>query len=345
MSLCIYVTALLEADTDSSKYDPGDSVAPAKQYSDVYSDVCRRFSLQEVKTATRNFDKQLIIATRGSSKVYKGLIDDSTRAVVIKRLNSWTYEAASKFHTQVRILSKLRHRNLVPLIGYCNEKGERALIHSYMLHGTLRNHLYGSSNPPLTWKRRLQICFGIAEGLDYLHNRYEQFIFHGGIKSANIFLDEEWVAKLLDFGLSEVCPSDPDLTNAVNGRFSDLDKEYFKERKVAEKFDVCSFGVLLLEVLCARPPVAPELPREQVNLVKWATSCFTEGKLEQIVDSNLKGHIGPECLGKFVETAIACIRDQDTDRPAMEGVMESLELAMHLQEAAAIDEGRTSSSF
>lgn len=119
---------------------------------------------------------------------------------------------------------------------------------------------------------------------------------------------------------------------AIRGSIGYVDPEYCTRRQLTEKSDVYSFGVVMFEVLCARPAVIPELPREQVNLAEWAKSCFMEGTLEQIVDSNLRGQITAECLNKFGETAASCLGDKGIDRPTMSDVVGSLEFAMQLQE-------------
>ncbi|XP_059641670.1 receptor-like protein kinase FERONIA [Cornus florida] len=319
----------------------------------------RRFSLVEIWLATNYFDDELVIGKGGFGNVYKGLIDRTT-CVAIKRKNSKSNQGVREFRAEIDALSKFRHNHVVSLIGYCDDCYELILVYEYIARGTLVEHLHKTSrngmgsNSPLSWERRLNICIGAARGLDFLHTSSgaHHGIIHGDVKSANILLDENWVAKVSDFGLSRMDTSDISRTHIstlIKGTIGYLDPVYMMTGRLSKRSDVYGFGVVLLEVLCGKK-ATDTLEEEQYSLATWGRQCIREGTIDQLVDPSVKEQITPHCLRGFAEIANKCLHDQPNERPTMAEVVARLELIiLELQgrtdsytEQVVIDVGGTS---
>ncbi|KAL8534464.1 hypothetical protein ACS0TY_010468 [Phlomoides rotata] len=290
-----------------------------------------KISLADIHLATNNFDKNLIIGSGGFGIVYKGVLRDNIK-VAVKRGEPGSKQGLHQFQTETTLLSRIRHCHLVSLVGFCEEQSEMILVYEYMEKGQLRHHLYGSNLPPLSWKLRLEICIGAARGLHYLHTGSARGIIHRDIKSTNILLDENYVAKVGDFGLSKPgpCVNETHVSTGVKGSFGYVDPEYFRRRQLTDKSDVYSFGVVLFEVLCARPAVDP-LGLDELNLAELAMEWREKGMIEQMMDPRLKGEIKQGPLSKFGETAEKCLAKYGVDRPSMGDVLWNLEQAYQLQ--------------
>uniref|UniRef100_A0A453J960 Protein kinase domain-containing protein n=1 Tax=Aegilops tauschii subsp. strangulata TaxID=200361 RepID=A0A453J960_AEGTS len=204
-------------------------------------------SLANIKAATDNFHERNLIGVGGFGNVYKGVLDDGT-PVAVKRATRASQQGLPEFQAEIAVLSGIRHRHLVSLIGYCRQQAEMILVYEYMEKGTLRSHLYGSDEPALSWRQRLEICIGAARGLHYLHRGYAENIIHRDVKSTNILLGSDddggvIVAKVADFGLSRIGPSfgETHVSTAVKGSFGYLDPGYFKTQQLTDRSDVYSF--------------------------------------------------------------------------------------------------------
>ncbi|KAL3615746.1 hypothetical protein CASFOL_040040 [Castilleja foliolosa] len=315
--------------------------------SDRAKRLCRHFSLVEIESATVYFNDAYVIGKGGFGKVYKGLIDNEQQIIAIKRLKSDSNQGKCEFWTEIEILSELRHVNLVSLIGYCNKQPEMIIVYEYMPRGTLADHLYklprknnyndivnnynyNNAFSFLSWKQRLNICIGAGRGLDYLHTGHG--IIHRDVKTSNILLDENFVAKVSDFGLAKT-ESESEL-QSLKGTFGYFDPDYYRTRKLTTKSDVYSFGVVLLEVLCGRPAVEPLADEDKRSLTMWAQDKINKGEVEQIVDPSLKEKISPDSLKAFVRVAEKCLRNEPKNRPAMAIVVIRLQFSLKQQENA-----------
>ncbi|KAJ9551100.1 hypothetical protein OSB04_015145, partial [Centaurea solstitialis] len=302
------------------------------------SQPCRHFEYHEILLATHDFDESFVIGHGGFGKVYRGDVNINGSGLVvaaIKRLDSMSNQGATEFWAEVEMLSKLRHSNLVSLIGYCNHEKEKILVYEYMPNGTLEDHLhkYGT---PLSWLQQLNICLGAARGLHYIHTGAGIKVIHRDVKTSNILLDENWTAKISDFGLSKMSPANQPSTyinTAVRGTFGYLDPDYYTTGKLTKKSDVYAFGVVMLEVLCRKRAVDTTLDEEQwVNLAIWAQQSIKAGNLKHIVDSFLRVQISPKCLKEFVRIIKRCLHNNSKERSTMAEVVVSLESVLSLQE-------------
>ncbi|GJW64377.1 kinase RLK-Pelle-CrRLK1L-1 family protein [Tanacetum coccineum] len=300
--------------------------------------VCRQLTFTEIQLATQNFDESLVIGRGGFGKVYRGSITFGARLLVaaIKRLESTSQQGAVEFWAEVQMLSKLRHCHLVSLIGYCNDGQEMILVYDYMPHGTLEHHLH--KHPiSLSWVRRLKICIGAARGLEYLHTGtgIKHGVIHRDVKSSNILLHKSWAAKISDFGLSKIGPTNQPSTyvnTLVKGTFGYLDPDYFQTGRLTRKSDVYALGVVLFEVLCGKRAVDRSIDEEQWGLARWVQDSIKKGRLKKIVDFNIRGSISPKCLKEFAQLAVRCLHSNPKRRPTMAEVMSGLESVLVLHE-------------
>ncbi|KAJ7298559.1 hypothetical protein O6H91_Y545400 [Diphasiastrum complanatum] len=289
----------------------------------------RSFSLQEMEAATDNFSDKKLLGKGGFGTVYEGMLDIGEVAIKRAKDKDISEEGLTEFYTEIQLLSRVHHKNLVKLIGYCMDDGEQLLVYEYMAGGTLRDRL-SSSERPLDLKTRLSIARGSAHGILYLHNAADPPIIHRDIKAANILLDEKNEAKVSDFGVSRLAPV-PDLdgllpdhvSTVVKGTPGYLDPEYFLTRQLTDKSDVYSFGVVLLEIFSGQHPIF-----NGKNLVREARMAYKKGDTISLLDPNIKNYASKE-TDQLLIVALSCCNDQPETRPSMAEVLRSLENIWH----------------
>ncbi|XP_024963819.1 probable receptor-like protein kinase At5g24010 [Cynara cardunculus var. scolymus] len=250
--------------------------------------------------------------------------------VAIKRLNSAVGQGDPEFWTEIIVLSRYKHENIVSLLGFCDESGEKILVYEYASKKSLDLYL---NSDDLTWIQRLKICIGAARGLAYLHNPdgSQQRVLHRDIKSSNILLDENWNARISDLGLSTFGPANQQITFLVTdavGTFGYGDPVYFKEGVLTKESDVYSFGVMLFEVLCGRLCIRNNNDKHQ----PLARQCYEQNKVKEIIFRNIKDEIKARSLKAFTAIAYQCLKEDLEERPLMTKVVRILERALEHQQ-------------
>ncbi|KAL2323828.1 hypothetical protein Fmac_022886 [Flemingia macrophylla] len=281
----------------------------------------RSFTFGELAQATNNFKEEL---GRGSCGiVFKGTTDLVT--IAVKKLDKVLKDSDKEFKTEVNVIGQTHHKNLVRLLGYCDEGEHRILVYEFMSKGTLANFLFGYCKPK--WNQRVQIAFGIARGLVYLHEECCTQIIHCDIKPQNILLDELYNAKISDFGLSKLLMINQSRTETgIRGTRGYVAPEWFRSAPITAKVDVYSFGVLLVEIICCRKNVDGEIGSgENAILTDWTYDCYRDGRIDVLVENDDEAINDIDMLERFVKVAIWCLQEDPSLRPTMKKVMLMLE--------------------
>ncbi|KAG5530908.1 hypothetical protein RHGRI_025755 [Rhododendron griersonianum] len=291
-------------------------------------------SLDELKEKTDNFGSKALIGEGSYGRVYYAILSNG-KAVAVKKLDvSAEPESNVEFLTQVSMVSRLKHENLVELLGYCVEGNLRVLAYEFATMGSLHDILHGRKGvqgaqpgPVLDWMQRVRIAVDAARGLEYLHEKVQPSTIHRDIRSSNVLLFEEFKAKIADFNLSNQTPDMAARLHStrVLGTFGYHAPEYAMTGQLTQKSDVYSFGVVLLELLTGRKPVDHTMPRGQQSLVTWATPRLSEDKVKQCVDPKLKGEYPPKGVAKLAAVAALCVQYEAEFRPNMSIVVKALQ--------------------
>ncbi|CAL8166943.1 unnamed protein product [Prunus armeniaca] len=291
------------------------------------------FTAEELKRATKNYDESMVLGQGSFGTVYKGTLLDN-KVVAIKKSKVCDKNQIETFINEMIVLSRVNHRNVVKLLGCCLETEVPLLVYEFITNGTLYSHIHDRSQDScsaLSWQLRLKIATEIAGALAYLHSETCIPIIHRDVKTANILLDEDYIAKMSDFGTSRLIPVDEtQLTTLVRGTFGYLDPEYSQSSQLTEKSDVYSFGVVLVELLTAKQVISFARPERERNLAVYFVSQMNADRLLEILDDQvpLNEEI-IEQLREVADLASKCLRMRGEERPAMKDVTAELERIMN----------------
>ncbi|KAI3739581.1 hypothetical protein L2E82_29990 [Cichorium intybus] len=298
-----------------------------------------KIPLQVIKDCTGDFNESNFIGKGGYGRVYKGILtwaDYVNEVVAVKRLDFNGFQGNKEFHTEVSMLSEYQHENIITLIGFCDDNKEMILVYEYASNGSLDTYLRDTTlSGGLSWTQLLNICIGVASALDYLHNHVAEKhrIIHRDIKSANVLLDENWNAKLSDFGLARIGLANQQNTIVITniaGTHGYNDPQYERTGLLSKESDVYLFGVVLFEVLCGRLACVCSFHDERRFLHHLARTRYKNGELETIVDNRIKKDIKQRTFTMFSAIAYQCIQETREDRPTI------AEVAFQLKEARKI---------
>ena len=295
----------------------------------------REFTIQELREATNGFSK--VLGRGASGRVYSGSLtsEDAKIDIAVKELTKATEKSEKEFRTELKVIGRTHHRNLVRLLGFCVENDQPLLVYELMPNGTLSHFLFKEGERP-TWLQRSEMALEVASGLHYLHEECEAQIIHCDIKPDNVLLDVNYTAKIADFGLSKLLKKQQTKTDTnARGTYGYMAPEWLKVAPITAKVDVYSFGVMLLEIICARrhierSRVEEESDKDDLLLSNWVLSCVISGKLEMVV-----GH-EPEVLSDFKRfermalVGLWCINPDPILRPSMKKVTQMLEGTMEV---------------
>ncbi|XP_066326365.1 serine/threonine-protein kinase-like protein CCR4 [Miscanthus floridulus] len=317
---------------------------------------CEEFTLRDLSRITDGFSVEKKIGSGSFGSVYRAKLPDG-REVAIKRAERSgsggrrrrRFDAERAFRAELRLLSRVNHRNLLQLLGFCEERGERILVFEFMPHGALHDHLHGSSSgySPLfaSWEARLRVALDAARGVEYLHCYAVPAIIHRDVKPSNILLDGEWTAKVSDFGLSLASGSTAAAaaasSSATAGTVGYIDPEYYRLQELTERSDVYSFGVVLLELVTGRKAIhrtSQDGSGSPRNVIEFAVPAVETGNITRILDERVpppRGH-EVEAVARVAKIASECVRPRGRARPIMSEVVAELEWAVTLCEESVV---------
>ncbi|KAH7665053.1 Non-specific serine/threonine protein kinase protein [Dioscorea alata] len=305
-------------------------VVRKKKFSELHDDwelefESNRFHYEQLYKATRGFKDEYLLGVGGFGKVYRGVLPASKMEVAVKRVSHESKQGLREFVAEIVSLGKLRHRNLVQLLGYCRRKGELLLVYEYMPNGSLDGFLFSNGEKLLDWSMRYQIIKGVASGLQYLHEGWDTVVIHRDIKASNVLLDSDMNGRLGDFGLARLYDhgAAPQTTNVI-GTLGFLAPELARVCKVTTSSDVFAFGAFLLEVVCGRRAIEPNKQEMEQVLVDWVFVNWKMGTIYETKDLLLGEDYVLEELDLVLKLGLLCSHPLPSARPSMRQVTQTL---------------------
>lgn len=297
-----------------------------------------RFKYKDLYTATNGFKEKEILGSGGFGRVYKGVLPKSKLEIAVKRVSHESRQGMKEFVAEIVSLGRLRHRNLVQLLGYCRRKGELLLVYDYMPNGSLDKYLFNEPNPSLNWSQRFRIIKGVASGLLYLHEEWEQIVIHRDVKASNVLLDNELNGRLGDFGLARLYDhgTDPQTTHIV-GTLGYLAPEHTRSGRPTTQMDVFAFGAFLLEVATGKRPIEIRGMMEDVILVDWVMLCWMRGAIVEAKDPKLGTEYVTEEMEMVLKLGLLCSQSNPMARPSMRQIVQYLEGDAVMPEMGSIE--------
>ncbi|XP_073154333.1 L-type lectin-domain containing receptor kinase S.4 [Henckelia pumila] len=296
-----------------------------------------RYKYQELKKATRGFKDSELLGSGGFGRVYRGTLHHPKTEVAVKRISHESKQGVREFVSEISSIGRLRHRNLVQLLGWCRCGGDLLLVYEFMPNGSLDKWLFDEPKYVLSWNQRFKIIKGVASGLLYLHEGYEQIVLHRDVKASNVLLDCDMNGKLGDFGLAKLYDhgSNPSTTRVV-GTLGYLAPELSRTGKATTSSDVFAFGALLLEVVCGRRPIESKSDPEDLVLVDYVWKKWKEGGVLDVVDQQMKGDFDENEVLMVLKLGLMCSSNEPMERPSMRQVLSYMEHEIEMPEIVKV---------
>ncbi|XP_022966554.1 L-type lectin-domain containing receptor kinase IV.1-like [Cucurbita maxima] len=297
----------------------------------------QRFKYKDLYIATKGFREKEFLGFGGFGRVYKGVLPNSKIEVAVKKISHESRQGMKEFVAEIVSVGRLRHRNLVALLGYCRRRENLFLVYEYMPNGSLDTYLHDWPEVTINWEQRFEIIKGVASGLFYLHEQCEQVVIHRDVKASNVLLDAEFNGRLGDFGLAKMHDrgADPRTTHVV-GTLGYLAPEHIRTGRATTRTDVYAFGAFLLEVGCGRRPIHQQDEADDFILMDWVFSCWSNGDILRTADPKLGGNFDPSQLELVLKLGLLCSHSSPAVRPTMRQVLQYLEADAPLPELATL---------